>query len=226
MKELIKKSWFVFLLGILIAVVVLFGIGVILYCNGYRIVYPEQFETSWDAVSGFAAWFGVAVSILSAAASFAAIWFAVRVADKQNKIALFEKRYNCYLVVQNLLLCGKRLRKATYNDTTYAILEFYLKKSVGSDKLPNSVELMLATFEIKDKIEPGAFLFSKFDVDFLDKILDKGKDLGLAVYKMDPDEGKKELTEKNIALRDEYCELCDEFRETYFETMTRELNLV
>lgn len=226
MKELIKKRWFVFLLGILIAVVALLGIGFILYCNGYRIVYPEQFETSWNAVSGFAAWFGVVVSAVSAAASFFAIWFAVRVADKQNKIALFEKRYNCYLVVQNLLLCGKRLRKATYNDTTYAILELYLKKSVGRDKLPNAVDLMLATFEMKDKIAPGVFLFSKFNVDSLNKILDKGKDLGLAVYKMNPDEARKTLTEKNIALRDEYCELCEEFRETYFESMTRELNLV
>ena len=110
MKELTKKTWFVFLLGILIAVVVLLGIGVILYCNGYRIIYPQQFETSWDAVSGFAAWFGVVVSVVSAAASFFAIWFAVRVADKQNKIALFEKRYNFYFIINNLLLCSDALK--------------------------------------------------------------------------------------------------------------------
>ena len=68
MKDLIRKRWFVFLLGILVAVVALLIFGLILYCNGYRIVYPEQFETSWDAVSGFAAWFGVGVSIVSAVA--------------------------------------------------------------------------------------------------------------------------------------------------------------
>ena len=50
MKELAKKRWFVFLLGILLAILVLLGIGVVLYCNGYRITYPQQFETSWDAV--------------------------------------------------------------------------------------------------------------------------------------------------------------------------------
>ena len=96
MKDLIRNRWFVFLLGILIATVVLLGIGVILYGNGYRITYPQQFETSWDAVSGFAAWAGILVSIASAAASFFAIWFAVRVADKQNKIALFESRYKVF----------------------------------------------------------------------------------------------------------------------------------
>lgn len=109
MKQLIKKRWFVFLLGILLAIVVLLGIGVILYCNGYRITYPQQFETSWDAVSGFAAWFGVGVSILSAAASVAAIWFAVQVADKQNKIELFEKRYEIYNIAIGCQIFAKML---------------------------------------------------------------------------------------------------------------------
>lgn len=96
MQELIKKRWFVFILGIIVAVVGLLLFGLILYYIGYRIVYPEQFETSWDAVSGFAAWAGILVSIASAVASFMAVWYAIRVADQQNRIALFEKRYECF----------------------------------------------------------------------------------------------------------------------------------
>lgn len=100
MKELIKKRWFVFLLGILIAVVVLFGIGFILYCNGYRITYPQQFETSWDAVSSVGTWAGVVVSAVGVVSSFIAIWIAIqvpkRIANRQDRISLFEKRYQVY----------------------------------------------------------------------------------------------------------------------------------
>ena len=72
MKQLIKKRWFVFLLGILIAVIAFLIFGIVLYCNGYRIIYPEQFETSWDAVSGFAAWFEVVTSTISTGAALSA----------------------------------------------------------------------------------------------------------------------------------------------------------
>lgn len=137
MKELAKKRWVVFLLGILIAVVVLFGIGFVLYCNGYRITYPQQFETSWDAVSGFAAWFGVVVSVVSAAASFFAIWFAVRVADKQNKIALFEKRYELFVFVDRCKLFDSALkRNKDYKNIRHLfLLDFFdvLQRSKAED---------------------------------------------------------------------------------------------
>lgn len=96
MKQLIKKRWFVFLLGILIAVIVFLIFGIVLYCNGYRIIYPEQFETSWDAVSGFAAWFEVVTSTISTGAALAAVWAAIQIpkeiARQQNKISLINYR--------------------------------------------------------------------------------------------------------------------------------------
>ena len=100
MKELIKKRWFLVTFGILaiisiLAIVVISFWGV-LYLKGFRFVYPEQFENSWNAVSGIAAWAGVVVSVISVLASSLAIVFAVRVADKQNKIELLDRRLNCY----------------------------------------------------------------------------------------------------------------------------------
>lgn len=121
MKELIKNRWFVFLLGILIAAVVLLGIGVILYCNGYRITYPQQFETSWDAVSSFAAWTGILVSIASAVASFMAVWYAIRVADKQNQIALFEKRYECFQFFEECFVLYKNLNSGASDELINAL---------------------------------------------------------------------------------------------------------
>ena len=61
---------------------------------GWRFTYAPELETSWDAISAVAAWVGVI-------ASFIAIWFAIqipkKIADRQDKIALFEKRYDCFL---------------------------------------------------------------------------------------------------------------------------------
>lgn len=117
MKELIKKRWFVFVLGILIAVLVLLTFGWILYCNGYRIVYPEQFETSWDAVSGFAAWSSVAVSLISVGASFAAVWAAIQVpkkiAQQQERVELYAKRFDFYTTLCSCVHYSKLLDGVT-----------------------------------------------------------------------------------------------------------------
>ena len=115
MKDLIRKRWFVFLLGILVAVVALLVVGRILYYNGYRIVYPEQFETSWDAVSAVASWAGIIVSIASAIAAFMAVWYAIRVSDKQNRISLFEKKYELFEIISDCKTFSDLLENAKCN---------------------------------------------------------------------------------------------------------------
>lgn len=87
-----SKIWFKLLI---IAIGVLVVVG-LLYCAGLRITYAPELENNWDSISAYAAWFSVVVSIVGVGASFAAVWYAIRVADKQNKIALFEKRYAIY----------------------------------------------------------------------------------------------------------------------------------
>ena len=164
MQELIKKRWIVFISGILIAVVGLLGIGGILYCIGYRIVYPEQFETSWDAVSGFAAWFGVAVSVLSAAASFAAIWFAVRVADKQNKIALFESRYKIFEIFVSCQVFASVLKVAQNKQDVEKI---FLKTFGGTLTDSNEVDMSHILNEyviITEKLKQSQFLFNNIEI--------------------------------------------------------------
>lgn len=89
MKKSVKQKWFLFVVALTL-VVALLGF---LYHIGFRITYAPELENSWDAISACAAWAGVG-------ASFVAIWFAIRVpkkiAEEQNKIALFEKRYECF----------------------------------------------------------------------------------------------------------------------------------
>lgn len=73
-----------------IAFIVIFLIVLILAILGFRITYNPSLDTNWNAVSACAAWAAVVVSGL-------AIYFAIqspkKIAEEQNRIALFEKRY-------------------------------------------------------------------------------------------------------------------------------------
>lgn len=88
MKNLLNKK-----LMIPALLLVLVFVIVILYRLGFRITYAPELENSWEAVSASAEWVGVI-------SSFVAIWFAIQVpkkiAEEQNKIALFEKRHKLY----------------------------------------------------------------------------------------------------------------------------------
>ena len=76
--------WFPLILALLI-IGLIFTVG---FLFGFRITYAPELKNDWDAISGVAAWGGIIVSIASAVASFMAVWYAIRVADKQNKVTL------------------------------------------------------------------------------------------------------------------------------------------
>lgn len=78
----------------------IFGLIACLYAFGFRITYAPELENSWDAISACAAWAGVL-------SSFIAIWFAIRVpkkiSEEQNKIVLFEKRYEVFEKIESYI---------------------------------------------------------------------------------------------------------------------------
>lgn len=84
MKNFIKGRWF----PLMVVVVFEVALGGFLYYNDFRITYAPNLENSWDAISAFAAWAGVLASLI-------AIWSAIqvpkRIAEGQNRIALFER---------------------------------------------------------------------------------------------------------------------------------------
>lgn len=71
---------------------------IFLYCKGFRITYAPDLENSWDAVSAFAAWGGVFMSFV---AIMVAIQIPKKIADRQDKIALFEKRLEIYNILSS-----------------------------------------------------------------------------------------------------------------------------
>ena len=84
---------------------------------GWRITCAPELENDWDAISGVAAWVGVLISAVGVVSSFVAIWYAIQVpkkiADRQDKIALFEKRYECFQLFELCFVLYKRLTDKT-----------------------------------------------------------------------------------------------------------------
>ena len=104
MKKIWKSKWFPTIVAIAILVLAVL-IWVIMELFGWRFSYAPELENKWEAVSAVASWVQVIISILGVIASFVAIWFAIQVpkkiADRQDRIALFEKRWEVY----NIFLC-------------------------------------------------------------------------------------------------------------------------
>lgn len=86
----IKRNWWNWIKGILVFLCIGGCIVVIsMACAGWRIVYAPELEPDWDSISAVASWAG-------AIGTVAAVFSAIYVANQQNRIALFEKRYKIF----------------------------------------------------------------------------------------------------------------------------------
>jgi len=101
-----RKGIYYFIVGILILLV-------ILYAFGFRITYAPELENSWDAISACAGWFG---AIMSALALFVAIHIPKRIADQQDRIALFDKRFYAFSKLTFLLPVAREIIDNTSKD--------------------------------------------------------------------------------------------------------------
>lgn len=109
MKKFLKGRWF----PLSVAIVAVLVIALILFFCGFRITYAPDLENSWDAISACAAWVGVV-------ASFIAIWYAIQIPKKiakdQNRIALFEERYEAYACILLLEVFADAVDKEMFED--------------------------------------------------------------------------------------------------------------
>ena len=94
-------------------VVFLVAVVIFLYNRGFRIVYDPNLVNDWDAISAFASWFG---AIASAGALLVAIHIPKVIAEQQNKIALFDKRYNTCDALLFLLTVVKNIVEGTMKE--------------------------------------------------------------------------------------------------------------
>lgn len=96
----IKRNWRNWIKGILVFLCIGGCVVVIsMACAGWRIVYAPELEPDWDSISAVS-------SLISAVGTVAAVWSAVQVpqkiANRQDKIALYEKRINAFHAMEEL----------------------------------------------------------------------------------------------------------------------------
>lgn len=222
LKQFKKTRWFPLSVALLII-----GLGIIFaFLLGFRITYAPALENSWDAISGVAAWFGVFASVASAIASFMAVRYAIRVADKQNQIALFEKRYECWTEIQNLWACARWIKETGTNQGIYLGFRIYFsetKKIITEDEEP--IGFALQFNREQEIVSTGIFLFSYYDAELLKKIISVGFNLIIEVSEHLSEKEENNISEKAETLMNEFYNLCEKYVNTYLEKMQQELQL-
>lgn len=169
MVKFIKGRWF----PLSIAAITILIIASVLFFFGFRITYAPKLENSWDAISSVAAWGGVIAAIASATASFLAVWFAIRVpqkiAEQQNKIALFEKRraiYEILVCCSSFALSIERNPKLVESEENImGIRSIFVKsfsyKFADNDKSESKINEECLDYAVRAKImlDTAQFLF-------------------------------------------------------------------
>lgn len=213
-----SKIWFKLLI---IAIGVLVVVG-LLYCAGLRITYDPELKNDWDSISAYAAWFSVVVSIVGVGASFAAVWYAIQVpkqiAEKQNKISLFEKRLQCYNALKTVIeFSGILSTGKKYGDVQirYSIY-FGMDEEVVRGEL-NSCQPLHKLFEAEMTLSGGKFLFSKQESDMIDKIVPLLKKIYLEAILKNSEDDISESTHNNMTKLHSLCKKIDKRMHTIGE---------
>lgn len=158
MKNFIKKPWFPLLVAILIIAVVAFVMALF----GWRITYAPDLENSWDAISAVATWAGVIASFV---AIMVAIWIPKRIADQQNKIAVFDKRMQCYMHLQkHFNFCAVISPEKSPIETFEWAFMNYLHE------VADHIEMLMVLKEVSNRLYQMPFLFSDIDEKEIDEI--------------------------------------------------------
>lgn len=164
MKKFVKGRWFP-LIAVAIAAVIA---ALVMALFGWKLTYAPDLENSWDAISAFAAWTGVIMSFLAVlVAGYVALKqieisrIQADISDKQNKIALFDKRFSVYETSRKCVYTANRISEIAENlDDVYDIfyVEFIAQQSLNPADIENKSPALF--FNITDILLQSEFLFS------------------------------------------------------------------
>ena len=155
---------------ILLAVLVFLGLLVIATATifvmiffGWRFTYQPELDNKWDAISAVATWAGVVVAVASTTASFLAVWFAIRVpkkiAEQQNKITLFEKRYEIFEIYNSCKVFADMLRWAINRENVQLFFMNVFCNISLDDKNIDTLYLKKESAILFEKLRMSQFLF-------------------------------------------------------------------
>jgi hypothetical protein len=162
MKKAFKSPVF----KLVFAEIVIFGLLILL---GFRITYNPGLESSWSAISACAAWVGV---IASAGAILVAIQIPKAIAEQQNKIALFEKRFEFYEAVQKCIGYSMLINNTlSSREAQYFFVSAFSGDPTSEIRGETLQEVARATtWKTMDVLERGKFLFDSEESEKIEKL--------------------------------------------------------
>lgn len=175
-----------------ITLIVIILIILILALFGFRITYNPSLDNNWDAISACAAWAAVVVSGL-------AIYFAIqapkKIAEEQNRIALFEKRYEFYIAFTKSTAFIKAIELSNIKTKEEAKKSFIMSLSgknvddVGESDLEH--QAMLVLYDVISVLGQAKYLFNLesdeslgiFSKDLIDLLKSENDEVFQSCYK-------------------------------------------
>ena len=196
-----------------VAILVVFGsLFVFLYCKGFRITYAPDLENSWDAISACATWAGVIMSSVAIVVAGIVAWRQneisrkqTDVADKQNKIALFEKRFEIYNI---LLGCSVSVQTLKLIREPEGILKYLFNLLIKDLEERQRFENMQRIYLINcsSTLRSARFFFPQEIACYFTDVAEKFYDLIMTNVEID---GSEEYNKKKQA----YFETIDDLNE-------------
>lgn len=140
-----------------------------------------------------------------------------QIADDQNRIALFEKRYKLYILIQNYLTCASHIKDITdINDIILYFSIYFLEPEEVMER-KSGAHMLLRLVQTEDLLISGIFLFRNYNCEAIKKIINNAIELMNVIYEGD----LSEIYNK----RDEFCENCQAFEDNDLKKLEEELKL-
>ncbi len=199
---------------------VILVIAFVLHLFSFEIVYNPKVISNWDAVSGVASWVGVIVSIVAVCVSALAIYYAIQVpkkiADRQDKIELFEKRYD---VLQSFAKCRIFYLAIIHNQDLQG-LQNACCRLLEIEKFSDMTEKDFArkAGEFQYIFNQISFIFSNVSDEAMAKVYDSLWELLSSVVRADP-------TDVVVEKRRIYLDATYEFNKKYWPEMIKETSI-
>jgi len=165
MQSVMKKTISISVRKGVIALSTVVALVILFLILGFRITYAPWLKSDWTAIDAVGTWVAVIVSGI-------AIWTAIiipkRIAENQNKIELFEKRYDFY---NNLISCisFNKMLELCDNPELFDFIFVSAFTNYQDEKYePGSEEYLKTKYSIcqslYNSLKQGRFLFN-FDME-------------------------------------------------------------
>lgn len=218
MKKFVKGRWFPLIAAAIAAVIV----ALVMALFGWKITYAPDLENSWDAISAVAAWAGI---IMSFVAIMTAIWTPIRIANRQDKISLFEKRMRCYSTIQNICAFARQISDLTSKKEIQAAVKIYFGEANLFSENQNATWYTITLKHQEPILVEGVFLFPEYNEEMLqDLLMDIIALSGLVAVKT-REEAEDPISDIAQTYKAKICNMCSNLETTLIPLMERELQL-